>query len=505
VATSAVVIVAVLGLWAGCDASGSGDGSTAEEHGEERSSNAASDVKSDTLPESEAPGVEVTADAAARPVACSGGRARTWALEEPALVAGGVGRLFYSVSGLVVDRAGTATVAYSKIKNSVRTADYPPDGADPQNPKGAPGKTYAYYGQQLVVDASGTRTMAFVDADESTGGDGESGNLVFADRPVGGTWMPTARVKDRLVLRIHLVVNSHGAAAVIWTDSDPQPYPGMVGDVRLRAMYRPSAGAPWSKPQRLPVRDFFESFVTIDDAGRVLLAYDVPFGDNPGVYAVRRSKAGTWGARTRLSRGPGLPGGSGHRLFRLEQNADGAAVAVHAPVDGESTATGQVNISRMRPDGTWTSPQRQPHLLGLAGAGIDDRGRVLLAGSAGKDLRVRWSRPDGSWGAPSVIAASTGVTGWGLRPHVVVNRRGEALAAWATKSPAGRITTWYRLKPTHGDWTEPQRLTAPKQPPLLMEAALGDCGHAAFAWTVPGDPRQLYLTSTAPSGPPSRP
>jgi hypothetical protein len=426
-------------------------------------------------------------------VSCPLGRPRGWTLEDPTTVPGGVTRVAYMrPAQLIVDRVGTATVSYGPAGQVTRTADDPPAKGDPQALTGGVEQGRAYVGDNLAMDAVGTQTLAYLDSQDFAEAGGDIADVVLVDRPLGGTWSATpTRVEERVVSRVDLDVNSDGAAAAIWIEN-PRDYV-----VRLRAVYRPSAGAPWSKPQRVPVRQSLTFDATIDDAGRVLIAYDRSLANIDGIFATRRTLAGKWSRPQLLSRGAGLPDGAGHRLFRVVMNPDGAAVVVHRPVDGNFAFTSHVNTSRMRPDGTWQAPQPQPHRLGLNGLAIDDRGRVLLGGWDHHTFRGRWGHPDGSWGEPFTIAAGLGITG---HPRIAMNGRGDAVATWATKADSRTPVVWARFKPAGRRWTPPMQLTPRNAPPpLVLQSAVGDCGHAAFTWTTPVKPRKLHIRRAIPT------
>jgi hypothetical protein len=126
---------------------------------------------------------------------------------------------------------------------------------------------------------------------------------------------------------------------------------------------------------------------------------------------------------------------------------------------------------------------------------MDAKGRALIAGWKGADLMGRWSRPDGRWRKPFVLTADVSKTlKWGLTERVAVNRRGDAVVGWGAK---GRIAhVWARYKPVGQEWTQPVRLTRADKPPQLFRAAIGECGHVAFAWVTSGDPELQVLRAS---------
>ncbi len=388
---------------------------------------------------------------------------------------------------IIVARDGTATVAYQGAGNVARTADDPPAAGDPLDPSGGRDETYLSPGENLAVDGTGNQTMAVQESVRYNPNTFTSFvDLVAADRPPGGSWSTApVTVKDKeFTGGVDVAVNASGAAVLVGAQ-----------DGRYLAVYRTAAGAPWRSPERIPVARAYDFDVDIDDAGRIVLAYDRPYAKPPGVYAIRRSRDGRWTSSKQL-------GGRDSVLFAMALNSDGVAVVSHGPTD-DGTPLGRLFTSRMTADGIWQAPVRHPHSLGLHGVSVDERGRALLGGWDGGSLWGRWSRADGNWRRPFAIAADVDETGrWGLDPHVTANGRGDALAAWGTKTGAGDLRVWARFAAAGRDWTKPQRVTPANHQPTRFHAAIGDCRHAAFAWTPAGKPRQLHIRRATPSGNP---
>lgn len=413
---------------------------------------------------------------------------RTLTFEEPTTVAGGISVAAYlTPTDIVVARDGTGTVTYQSADDLVRTADDPPAAGDPLDPSGGRDETWLWPGDNLALDGTGTQTMAVqVPVRFNPNTFASSYDLVVADRPAGGVWSTTpVQVKEKQIDgRTDLAVNASGAAVLVWDENE-----------RHQAIYRSAAGAPWSSPQRVPAADAFDVDVAIDDAGRILLAYDRLYDDpSGGVYAIRRTRAGKWTPRRQLS-------GPGTELFRMALNPDGVAVVSFGPVDGDGASLGRLHTSRMTANGTWQASVRHPHSLGLTGLSLDERGRALIAGWDRTRLRGRWSRPDGTWRQPFTIAARVRHTGrWGLAPRVTMNLRGDALATWGSKTRTGEFRVRARFAPSDRDWTKTLRVTPTDQQPKVFDAALGDCGHAAVAWTTSTKPRQLHIRRATPSG-----
>ncbi|MDZ5663381.1 hypothetical protein SFC79_16525 [Nocardioides sp. S-58] len=423
---------------------------------------------------------------------CPTGLPGAWTLEKPTTVAGRISSADYlTPTDIIVTQDGTATVAYQGAGHLARTADDPPAADDPMDPSGGRDETWLEPGDDhLAVDGSRTQTMVIREPVRFNSNTfRQFHDLVVADRPAGGSWStaPVTAQDKEITGRVDVAVNASGAAVLVWSQN-----------TRYRAIYRTASDAPWSGPQRIPAARAYDFDVDIDDAGRIVLAYDRPYENPPGVYAIRRSRDGRWTPSKQLS-------GPDTELFGMALNADGVAVVSHGPTD-DGTPLGRVHTSRMTADGTWQAPVRQPHSLGLHGVSVDERGRALIGGWDRGSLRGRWSRADGTWRQSFNIAADVDDTRrWGLDPHVTANGRGDALAAWGTKTGADDLRLWARFAAAGRDWTKPQRVTPATHQPTRFDAAIGDCGHAAFAWATSGKPPQLHIRRATPSDNTGRP
>jgi hypothetical protein len=362
----------------------------------------------------------------------------------------------------------------------------PGDPQDPahQPPGDAPvDVTFPEFGDFLDIDAADVRTLASMPVSVGAGPLPVLG-LVLSDRAPGGGWSNPAPIAQPRILfgDVHLAVNASGAAVVMWLEERRNSV--------LFASYRDAAGAGWTAPGRVPAPGAFNFAVDIDDAGRVLLAYDRIVGNREGVWAVRRASSGRWGATRRV-------GGPGKELFSLGLGAGGAAVVTYGHFGGPGYGRPDRPpfARRMSPTGNWRAPVRQPDRLGSLFTGVDAKGRALITGWRGTDLIGRWSRSDGRWRTPFVLAADARTTIREL--EVVVNRRGDALLVWAETGPGRPV--WARYQPAGQDWTKPVKLTQADNPPRKFSAALGDCGHAAIAWSTLGNHQLIQIRRAFPT------
>lgn len=390
---------------------------------------------------------------------------------------------------VAVGATGTATVAWSLVDHGIRTADNPAAPGDPRDPThGSPlTATFPQFDDYLGIDAADRQTLVY--AQHRSGG-GKPRDVVRSDRAPGADWSnSTATVVDPVRPDLmQVAVSSSGAAVALWQQGQSPS----LRNQPLHISYRPSAGAAWTSPERVPVWQAFAPRVGIDDAGRVLVAYDRiadPF--KGGVWAVRRGATGRWEKPQHLI-------GPGNEMFGLAVGAGGAAVVTYGEVYDAGRPIGPQFTSRMSPDGSWGAPVRQPQgpPFGLISGAVDldAKGRALIAGWDGRHVVGRWSSPDGRWRKPFVVAADVSNPRYFLL-QAAVNRRGDALVVWGAKTQQAQL--WARYKPVGQKWTKPVMVTGTDHSPSWFSAAVGECGHTAVAWMT-SDARQVQVRRAFP-------
>ena len=423
-----------------------------------------------------------------KPVACPSGRMRSWSMHDIATVSQGR-EVADSPPDVAVSTAGTATVAWSPQAGGIRTAYDPPAPGDPQDPThGAPlSADFPAFNDYLGIDAADKQTLVY-SQHVSDGGNAHV-DVVRSDRAPGAQWssFPAKVVHPARPDLMQLAVNSSGAAVVVW-----QKYPASGRAQPRYSSYRDAAGAAWTSPERVLGAQAFAPHVGIDDAGRVLVAYNrIADPYKGGVWAVRRSATGGWEKPQHLI-------GPDKEMFGLTVGARGAAVVTYGEVYNAGVPIGPQFTSRMSPDGTWGAPVRQPQgpPFGLISGAVDmdAKGRVLIAGWDGTDVLGRWSSPDGRWRKPFVLAARVSKPRHFLL-KAALNRRGDALVVWGAKTEEAQL--WARYKPVGQEWTKPVMVTRADSPPSRFGATVGECGHAAVAWTTRDD-RQVQVRRASP-------
>jgi hypothetical protein len=356
------------------------------------------------------------------------------------------------IGDLVVDRQGTATLAWTDELGghwNVRTSDQPSSPGDPQVlpgpahdpvPDGAEVSAHFPLGDHLGVDGSGALTAMWLQDLRLPGGyNTEYYDIVLSDRAAGGAWSPVpAVVGDGGVYESGLAVNASGAAVVGWDQYDDGEFPAYVS-------YRAAAGAPWTPAEKVAPDAQSLQDVGIDDAGRVVLLYDTSQGE--GVMAVRGTPITGWSRPHPLT----AYGAT------LSVSAGGAAVVAFS-----RGARGRNYTIRMSPSGTWDPPVRQPGAVDYPyrTVAMDGAGRALYVWWDEQRVMTRWSSPGGRWRAPCVLAEGVPDPRYfdDVDSHVAVNPHGDALVVWRTKDETPHL--WARYKPAGQAWTEAIEVTA---------------------------------------------
>jgi hypothetical protein len=488
----AVLVCAVLLIPLGCSSSGSSLTPTT------RPSQAAGSAGSTTSPTARAVSSGVMRK---QPVPCPTQRGRSVTMQDITTASRGLRFMRLGLPGVLVSdygrpdvmvsRKGTATVVWSGT-HAVYSADDPSSPVDPQDVTHGGGRVPDEFMRDVDgtvgIDAADAQTLVYDDYTGTRAGRNvnvDFYDLVLFDRAPGAAWTTSSRVTHRpLESHATVAVNASGAAVVMWPEATRH---GSGDGTRMWAVYRDSAGGVWTRPQRMPAAD--ASLVGIDDAGRVLLLYYRGGIKIQQAWAIRRASTGRWERPHRI----GEPKAT---VLTDAVGPDGSAVLTYGQLDDTFTMHPPLLTVRMSRSGTWGAPTAEPGGLGGGDVAVDGKGRALLVGWTGRDLMGRWSRPDGRWRKPFVVVAN--VPKPRLREsdtQIALNRRGDALIVWAK---GRREQLWARYKPLGRRWSKPIKVTQPNNPPRSFDADVGDCGHAAIAWTTRTKQVQIRRFSPTP-------
>ena len=406
-----VAVLLVLGICPGCDATGPASRSDG--------------VQERTADPSQGTETEATDPVETGPQPCPSQPSGAWTTQDHTtrdLAAYG------SIGDLVVDRRGTATLAWSDEAGghwNVRTSDQPSSPGDPQVPPGPPPdplpdflpegtqvSSFFRSGDHLAVAGSGALTAMWLqDLRLPNGQSTEHYDIVLSDRAAGGAWSPVpAVVGDGGVYEVRLAVNSSGAAVVAWDEYED-------GDSLAYVSYRPAAGAAWTPAEQVATHAQSLRDVGIDNAGRVVLLYAARRGEG---LAVRGTPMTGWSRSRPLTAAAAT----------LAVSASGAAVAAVG-----RGVRGRHYTIRMSPSGAWGAAVRQPDadIYPYATIAMDGAGRALYVWWDAQRLMTRWSWPGGRWREPCVLSEGVPDPRYfdDIDSHVAVNRRGDALVGGA--------------------------------------------------------------------------
>ena len=192
------------------------------------------------------------------------------------------------------------------------------------------------------------------------------------------------------------------------------------------------------------------------------------------------SSGGSWAAADDLSEA-----GGDAKEPQIAVDPGGSAVAVWSRTVG-SVAT--VQAAEMAPGGNWLEA------LDLSGAGEDATepdvalagGRAIAVwslGSAGPYTSIESrEKPDGGAWQPTQDLTQPGLTQTVVTPHVVIDPRGNAEAAWARSSASPTVIDG-RTKPAGGAWTGIDELSELGFSSLEPQIAVGATGDGAAIWS----------------------
>jgi hypothetical protein len=369
---------------------------------------------------------------------------------------------------VVVDRSGTVTLAWRDTHDRLAVSRHRSGGrwSDAVRLRRDIRKPAA-----MVVDEHGTITLAFV---------GQRGALFVTRRPMGGPWQEPSRLSPPHkegsdyyigVFDAALATNTHGDTAAVWSYGSEDVGPGP----RVFGSYRP-AGGTWSRKVRLAGADrgSFEISVGVDAMGVATAAWD---GRGPTV--ARRVPGHRWGRSVELAP---------RRRYETDPvvasppEADPWVLWAARRRDGSG---GPVRGAHLRSGASWSRaiPISSPRARAVsADVAVDSLGRLRTAWWQGQGRVVTATRPAGGhWQRPRLLDASRSDV---LDLDLAMDGTGRALLAWDSGSYRHvRIEVAYR--PTRDPWAEPVTIRRHLDVETHALVALG--GHqAAVAYELHG-------------------
>src|SRR3954452_22117109 len=352
---------------------------------------------------------------------------------------------------VVVDAAGTTTVAWSRAGSVVATRR-PAGGVFGARTALGPGAD-----AQLGVDRNGIVTAIWTRRLP-----GRGPKVMTARASASGHWgRPAALSPSVADVNGHgahvatLAVSRRGAAVVSWLWSEEDS-----GAAQVQARERP-AGHGWGTAVTLSPVEAAAPVCAIDASGRPVVAYVV----NGRIFVVRRPASG-WTA-------PRLVGRHGEPPQLAVDDAGDIVVAwSQLQPDGIFRP-----VAATRPvGGRWAAPVT---LDPAVGATLTAREPSVVSGPLGRSTAA-WARsdgslmvsqrpPGGSWSPPRQVApAGDPVTGEDPGTRLRVGRSGAVLLSWTRERPTARYVE-AAFQPTARPWGAPHRVS-----PLSVRAGGAD-------------------------------
>jgi hypothetical protein len=299
-----------------------------------------------------------------------------------------------------------------------------------------------------------------------------------ASKPAGGAWTPVVDLSDsdQPAGEPQVAIDSAGRAVAVWQRRD-----GFNTIVQSSFLGSIGGGA-WSEPVDLSAKgeNANEPQLAADGAGNVVAVWTRLEGTDTIAQAAFRSGGGAWAPAKDLSEA-----GGDAKAPQIAVDPGGPAVAVWSRAVG-GVAT--VQAAEMTAGGNWLEA------IDLTGAGEDATepdvalagGRAIAVwslGSAGPYSSIESrEKPGGDAWQPAQDLTKPGLTQTVVTPHVVIDPRGNAEAAWARSSASPTVIDG-RTKPAGGAWTGVDELSELGFSSGDPQIAVGATGDGAAIWS----------------------
>jgi len=310
----------------------------------------------------------------------------------------------------------------------------------------------------------------------------DQGGVWTADRPPASTWS-SPRLLIPGVTNPIFVMNSQGAAAIVWSVGGPRSTSSQV-----LAVLRP-AGGTWSAQQLVTSA----VHVTADHAGigtngAVIVTWETynatctKYGCSQSAFDLHASRQNA-GTDSWVDSGSLLGPDTATHDARVALDAAGGAALVALNSAGAYASAMEGNSG-----GTWSSfttiaaPQGIAITTDLAS---DDAGQVTLVYefivgfSNSQAFAVNGSIVSNTWSAPAVISGSDMNVG---QIYFAVSPGGEALAIWLNSSGTAAVRAIARTGGT-GNWSAPVTVSEPGNEIGPEAAAISSAGSAIVVYS----------------------
>jgi hypothetical protein len=310
----------------------------------------------------------------------------------------------------------------------------------------------------------------------------DQGGVWTADRPPASNWS-SPRLLVPGVSNPIFVMNSQGAAAIVWTVGGPRSTSGQV-----LAVLRPAGGS-WSAQQLVTSGvHVVADHAGISTNGAVIVTWETynalcaKYGCSVSAYDLHASRqnagTGSW-----VDSGALLGPNNATHDARVALDAAGGAALVALNSAGAYASTTQGNSG-----GAWSSfttiaaPQGIAITTDLAS---DDAGQVMLiyefivGFSNSQVFAVNGSIGNNTWSAPTVISGSDMNVG---QIYFAVAPGGAALAIWLNSSGTPAVRAIVRASGS-GNWSAPISVSGPGGEISPEAAAISSSGSAVVVYS----------------------
>jgi hypothetical protein len=302
-----------------------------------------------------------------------------------------------------------------------------------------------------------------------------------ADRPPASNWNPAQLLIPGAISPI-FVMNSQGAAAIVWTVGVPRGTSGSVN-----AVLRPAGGV-WSSPQVVAsgvhvsgdhagIGENGAAIVTWESYNAVCGKYCVL-----SAFIVHASRQNT-GTGAWVDSGSLLgPDGAAHDGRVALDSAGGAMLVARSSSGAYTSATQGISGGAWSPFKNIVNPQGPSITTDLAS---DDAGQVTLVYefigfSKSQVFAVNGAISSKVWSAPVVLSGSDTIVG---SVSFAVAPSGPALAVWVTGGATPQIHAVVRATAT-GTWSSPVTVSGPGSGLAPEAAAVSSAGSAIVIYSA---------------------
>jgi hypothetical protein len=321
-------------------------------------------------------------------------------------------------------------------------------------------------------------------------------------------WQPPVDVSamGRLAQAVSLGADAQGDAAVVWMDTQSDPYNGIL------AADRTGLTGLWGSPVALTpagAHAFFPQ-VSVDARGDALAAWSVNGVTSSGntVRAAFRPGGGQWGAVVDVS-----PAGQEAAQPSVGLDARGNAIVAWTVTTGSNASVIDASV-RPVASGVWQSPVQISGSQGQIvdpNVAVDGEGNAAVVWkryeSGGVLTGNRWTvqaatrrASDRVWQSAQDVGTESDQAppyppGTVPQPHVVLDRSGGAIAIWQAPHPGGFEIQSAGKPASSAAWQAPVTISAPGATGQNPELAVGAMGDVMAVWQGSGDGQ--YAVATA--------